>query len=292
MQSSVPAITSAPDVTSPFTSKSKLMQDLQAKISKVAPTLARVLILGPNGSGKQVAADQIYANSLRRSRQFITINCGAIPETLLESELFGHEKGSFTGAANLKRGKFELADAGTLFLDEIGDMSLQMQVKLLRVLQTGEFERVGGSQTLKSDCRVISATNKDLKSEIKAGRFREDLYHRIATVPLVVPPLRDRKEDILFLANRFLYEVNASHMVFDAPAALELVRYDYPGNVRELRSIVERVSIFSSADTITRDDVRHCINLDSFEILPICGDSDDRLFESISRFVDVIGRMK
>ncbi len=223
------------------------MQRIYALIQRAAPSEGRVLITGENGSGKELIARAVHAHSKRKSSPFIKLNCAAVPHELIESELFGHEKGSFTGAVSARRGKFELADGGTLFLDEVGDMPAQMQAKLLRVLQEGELERVGGSETLKVDVRVIAATNKDLEAEIAAGRFREDLYFRLNVVQLQSPPLRDRKEDLPALIDSFLEDAcrkNGRKTLRLLPEAMaRMVAYDYPGNVRELRNLVERLAI-------------------------------------------------
>lgn len=215
------------------------MERLKNLIARVAPSNGRVLITGENGTGKELVAGAIHAGSQRSNGPFVKLNCGAVPESLVESELFGHEKGAFTGAANARKGRFELADSGTLFLDEVGDMPLPMQVKLLRVLQEGQFERVGGSRTLTVDVRVLAATNQDLEAMVSQGKFREDLYFRLNVVSLEVPPLRDRKEDIGTLVQRFAGE--QARLTSSALKAFE--DYDYPGNVRELQNLVERLMI-------------------------------------------------
>ena len=233
------------------------MVALKEQIERVAASEGRVLITGENGSGKELIAQAIHAASLRKDRAFISLNCAAVPAELIESELFGHEKGAFTGAIGRKIGKFERAHRGTLFLDEVGDMPNAMQAKLLRVLQTGELERVGGNETIRVDARVLAATNKDLADEISAGRFREDLYYRLNVVPLVAPPLRARKSDIPILVERFLADVAARNhrkapKLTDRAMAL-LADHDYPGNVRELRNVVERIVILAPADAETLD---------------------------------------
>ncbi len=231
------------------------MQRIYALIQRAAPTEGKVLITGENGSGKELIARAIHRNSRRRSGPFVKLNCAAVPHELIESELFGHEKGSFTGAVSARRGKFELAHDGTLFLDEVGDMPPAMQAKLLRVLQEGEFERVGGAETLKVDVRVIAATNKDLEQEIEAGRFREDLYFRLNVVQLHAPPLREHREDIPALVESFLDEAcrkNGRRTLRLTPEAMQhLVAYDYPGNVRELRNLVERLAILCEGPVVT-----------------------------------------
>jgi two-component system, NtrC family, nitrogen regulation response regulator NtrX len=228
---------------------SAVMQKLFAEIAKVAPTKGRVLITGESGTGKELIARAIHENSPVASCEFVKVNCAAISPELIESELFGHEKGSFTGATGRKRGLFEVADGGTLFLDEIGDMSLTAQAKVLRALQTGELSRVGGERVIKVDVRVIAATNKDLAEEVQAGRFREDLYFRLNVVPLRSPALREHKEDIQDMVRHFVGEFCRENGFRDKDVDAEvqdrLMRYDWPGNVRELKNIIERVVIMS-----------------------------------------------
>ncbi|MEL7368087.1 MAG: sigma-54 dependent transcriptional regulator [Myxococcota bacterium] len=242
--------------------RSKVIDSLRAQIDRVATSEGRVLITGENGTGKELIAHAIHAASSRSKRPFVSLNCAAVPADLIESELFGHEKGAFTGAVAKKIGKFERADGGTLFLDEVGDMPANMQAKLLRVLQTGELERVGGNQTIQVDVRVLAATNKDLPDEIGAGRFREDLYYRLNVVPLRSPPLRDRREDIPLLVERFAVEAaarNQRRVPKLTPAALALLAgHDYPGNVRELRNLVERIVILAppGLETLDEGDIR------------------------------------
>lgn len=228
-------------------------------IAKVAPTDARVLITGSNGSGKELVAKAIHALSNRAEGPMIEVNCAAIPSELIESELFGHEKGSFTSAVKQRIGKFELANGGTLFLDEIGDMSLSAQAKVLRALQEHKIARVGGDKEIKVNVRVLAATNKDLKEEIKQGRFREDLYHRLSVIVIHVPPLKDRKEDIPLLADHFLQDIaddyGAARKTI-TPEAMEVLQsYEWTGNIRELRNVIERLVIMSGTE-ITADDVR------------------------------------
>ncbi len=234
------------------------MQRIYALIQRAAPSEGRVLITGENGSGKELIARAVHANSRRKHKPFVKLNCAAVPHELIESELFGHEKGAFTGAVAARRGKFELADGGTLFLDEVGDMPGAMQAKLLRVLQEGELERVGGADTLKVDVRVVAATNKDLEAEIAAGRFREDLYFRLNVVQLHAPPLRERKEDLLPLVSAFLEEAcrkNGRKLLRLSPDALQVIQaYDYPGNVRELRNLVERLAILGEGPIVSQAD--------------------------------------
>ncbi|MBE2248729.1 MAG: sigma-54-dependent Fis family transcriptional regulator [Myxococcus sp.] len=228
-------------------------------VKRAAPTRATVLVLGESGTGKELIAQAIHEESPRRDKPFVKVNCAALSETLLESELFGHEKGSFTGAAAKREGRFELADGGTLFLDEIGDVTPLLQVKLLRVLQQKEFERVGGTQTLKVDVRVVTATNKDLAAEVKAGKFREDLYYRLNVVSVTLPPLRKRKSDVPALVAHFIEKYNDAHgksVKGLAPGTLNaLLSYDWPGNVRELSNVVERAVVLARENELTSDDL-------------------------------------
>ncbi len=238
---------------------SKAMQEILALVHRVAPTRATVLISGESGTGKELIARAIHALSPRAAKPFISVNVAALTETLLESELFGHEKGAFTHAVAMRKGRFELADGGTLFLDEVAEMTPALQVKLLRVLQEMEFERVGGTRTIKVDVRVVAATNKDLKEEVDAGRFREDLFYRLNVVHLKIPPLRQRPEDIPPLAHHFLRkyaEENARGEVHLAPEALSVLnRYPWPGNVRELENVMERAVILCNGRLITPQDL-------------------------------------
>ena len=236
---------------------SEALNHIRAMIDKVAVSDARILITGPNGSGKELVAHQLHELSHRKDNAFVEVNCAAIPSELIESELFGHEKGSFTSAIKQKKGKFELANGGTLFLDEIGDMSLNAQAKVLRALQEQKITRVGGDVDINVDVRVIAATNKNLKEEIKKGNFREDLYHRLSVIIIDVPPLSQRLEDIDDLANHFLTEVctemgiSPKTLYPDAIAALK--ECEWTGNIRELRNVVERLVILCG-NTITRED--------------------------------------
>ncbi|RMG12922.1 MAG: sigma-54-dependent Fis family transcriptional regulator, partial [Deltaproteobacteria bacterium] len=233
---------------------------LRTLIRKAAPSEGRVLICGENGTGKELVARAIHEGSARRDGPFVKLNCAAVPADLVESELFGHEKGAFTGAIAARKGKFELADTGTLFLDEVGDMPAAMQAKLLRVLQEGTFERVGGTKTFTVDVRVIAATNQDLEAMVAEGTFREDLYYRLNVVPLRTPPLREHPQDIPALAEAFLEEArrrNRRPRVVLHPEALDVLQgYDYPGNVRELRNIIERLVILCEGETIDASEVR------------------------------------
>ena len=227
---------------------------------KVSKSDSSVLITGESGTGKELIARVIHTNSSRRDGPMVVINCGAIPGELLESELFGHEKGAFTGAHRSRIGRFEIADQGTIFLDEIGDMSPDLQVKLLRAIQERQFERVGGTSTIKVDIRVISATNKDLPAAIADGLFREDLYYRLHVIPIHIPPLRERKEDIILLTdyfqNNLTKRVNGYQIkIFSEKAKQVLLRYDWPGNVRELENLIERVSVLVDDQTIELHDL-------------------------------------
>jgi two-component system nitrogen regulation response regulator NtrX len=239
--------------------ESHVLRQLLEQVSMAAPTNGRVLIYGENGTGKELIARTIHMRSRRTKGPFIEVNCAAIPEELIESELFGHMKGAFTGAVSDRRGKFELADGGTLFLDEIGDMSLKTQAKVLRALQEQVVEPVGGTSSVKVDVRVIAATNKDLPTEIRAGRFREDLYFRLNVIPIFVPPLRDRDADIPLLAEHFMAEFAREYgrrpKRLDPGAATGLRSYRWPGNVRELRNVIERLMIMVPGDVITLSDL-------------------------------------
>lgn len=241
---------------------SEAIQKIKQTIEKVAPTNSRVLITGENGTGKELIARWIHEKSSRKSAQMVDVNCAAIPSELLESELFGHEKGAFTGATGQRIGKFEQADGGTLFLDEIGDMSADAQAKVLRALQENAIVRVGGSEKIKVDVRVLAATNKDLMEEIEQGNFREDLYHRINVIPIHIPPLRERKEDIPALAVNCLKRLSAKDIVFsgveftdDALDALK--EHQWSGNVRELQNAIERMGLLASDSMIEKEDVKN-----------------------------------
>jgi len=239
--------------------KSAPMQRIYQLIEKVAPTRATVLITGESGTGKELIARAIHFNSPRREQPFISVNCGALPETLLESELFGHEKGAFSGAVSQRKGRFELAHEGTLFLDEITEMSFPLQVKLLRVLQEMEFERVGGTQSLKVDVRMVAASNRNLKEEVAGGRFRADLFYRLNVVHVALPPLRERTDDIPLLMSHFLVkfarEGSMDPISMDPDALRILLEYPWPGNVRELENAMERAVILSSGSVITVKDL-------------------------------------
>jgi two-component system nitrogen regulation response regulator NtrX len=239
--------------------ESYVLRQLLEQVAMAAPTNGRVLIYGENGTGKELVARTIHMRSRRAKGPFIEVNCAAIPEELIESELFGHMKGAFTGAVADRRGKFELADGGTLFLDEIGDMSVKTQAKVLRALQEQVVEPVGGTASVKVDVRVIAATNKELTGEIRAGRFREDLYFRLNVIPIFVPPLRERGADIALLADHFMAEFAREYgrrpKRLDAGAATGLQSYRWPGNVRELRNVIERLMIMVPGDTIALSDL-------------------------------------
>jgi two-component system nitrogen regulation response regulator NtrX len=239
--------------------KSAAIEDLRQQISIAAPTTGRVLIHGDSGSGKELVARAIHARSTRAEGAFVEVNCAAVPEELIESELFGHERGAFTGAVARRRGKFELADGGTLFLDEIADMSLKTQAKVLRVLEEQAFERVGGKETLRVDVRVIAASNQNLQEQIVAGRFREDLFYRLNVIPIEVPSLRRRKEDIPALVEHFItlfsVENGRRPKTMSVEALAYFLSYDWPGNVRELRNMVERLVIMAPRDVIGPEDL-------------------------------------
>jgi len=238
---------------------SNAIKDILASIEIISSSRANVLITGESGTGKELVARAIHNASNRKAQPFIAINCAAIPAELIENELFGHEAGAYTGAMGLEKGKVELANRGTLFLDEIGEMSLSMQVKLLRFIQEKEFYRIGGTEPIKSDCRIIAATNKDLEQEIKEGRFREDLFYRLNVIPIKVPPLRERKEDIPLLVEHFLRKYTEENQKFvkgvDRRAMDALVKYSWPGNIRELENTIERAVVFTRYETITLKDL-------------------------------------
>ena len=239
--------------------QSEPMRELLDLVDQVAPSAATVLITGESGTGKELIARAVHDGSPRRAKPFVAINCAAIPDTILESELFGTEKGAFTGATERREGRFERAHTGTLFLDEIGEMAPHVQVKLLRVLQEGEIERLGGTRTIKVDCRIVAATNRDLQAEVAAGRFREDLFYRLNVIALRLPPLRERPDDVPLLAHHFLQTYarkNNKTIVGIDPDALEMLQaYSWPGNVRELENVLERAVVLARQDRVRADDL-------------------------------------
>lgn len=256
-------------------------------IKKVAPTTTTILITGETGTGKELVANAIHVNSPRRKNPFIKINCSAIAENLMESELFGYEKGAFTGAVSSKAGRFELAHKGTLFLDEVGEVPKDMQAKLLRVIQDQEFERVGGIQTIKVDVRLVTATNRNLHQEVREGRFREDLFYRLNVMPIHVPPLRERKEDIPALLDYFIGKFNRKldrHIAGADPEVLELLQeHDWPGNIRELENLVERLVLMAKGDVIVMADVPAEL-IEAVEIRePAAGNGDRRSIKELIR---------
>jgi DNA-binding NtrC family response regulator len=239
------------------------MKEVYSLVAKVAPTSSTVLIRGESGTGKELVARAVHDQSKRKGKPFIKVICAALPETLIESELFGYEKGAFTGAAASKPGRFELADQGTIFLDEIGDLTLATQVKLLRVLQDRQFERLGGTQTLRADVRVLAATHRDLEALVREGKFREDLFYRINVVPIRVPALRERPEDIPFLAEHFLKKYRQEHgkpsVKIDAKGIDALKAHEWRGNVRELQNVVERLVVLNQSGLVLVQDVASCL---------------------------------
>ncbi|NJD63125.1 MAG: sigma-54-dependent Fis family transcriptional regulator, partial [Deltaproteobacteria bacterium] len=245
---------------------SEAMRKLRAEIAAAGPTNASVLISGENGSGKEIVAREIHRHSRRAGKPFVAVNCAAIPEELIESELFGHERGAFTGAVGRRRGRFEMADGGTLFLDEVGDMSQRTQAKILRVLEERAFERVGGGEKIRSDVRILAATNRNLPKAVAAGRFREDLFFRLNVFPILVPALRDRKGDIPPIAAYFVEEICAEQgkekKAFTGDAMQRLLSHAWPGNIRELRNVVERLVILTMGNTIGEDTVRRVLAAD------------------------------
>ncbi|MBQ8650222.1 MAG: sigma-54-dependent Fis family transcriptional regulator, partial [Flavobacteriales bacterium] len=239
--------------------QSSAIRSMQDMIRRLSPTDARVLVMGENGTGKELVAKSIHALSSRKDKPLVEVNCAAIPSELIESELFGHEKGAFTTALKMHKGRFEQADGGTLFLDEVGDMSLAAQAKVLRVIQEGRITRVGGDKDIDVNVRIIAATNQDLKEMIKQGRFREDLYHRLSVIELRVPPLRERREDIKLLSSYFIHkaidENNLPHKSISDAAIEALESKKWSGNIRQLQNVIERLSILSMGDEISADDV-------------------------------------
>ncbi len=268
--------------------KSKSMRAVFDTIRKVSPSNATVLIEGESGTGKELVAKSIHFNSPRRDKPFVAVNCTALAESLLESELFGHEKGAFTGAAGMKKGRFEMADGGTLFLDEIGELSQNLQVKLLRVLQEKNFERVGGMKALSVDIRVIAATNKRLREEVNQGRFREDLFYRLNVVSVMLPPLRERQEDIRLLVDHFIRKYAAERVNLPTVTGLNpnaerlFYEYPWPGNVRELENVIERAMILSAGGTIDVDDLPEDFKSNIHDPQPLDGiPLDAKLYETV-----------
>jgi two-component system nitrogen regulation response regulator NtrX len=243
--------------------ESEAMGRVRAEIAAAGPTNASVLVAGENGSGKEIVAREIHRHSKRADRPFVAVNCAAIPDELIESELFGHEKGAFTGATGRRRGRFELAEKGTLFLDEVGDMSPRTQAKILRVLEEKQFERVGGGEKIRADVRIIAATNRNLPKEVEAGRFRDDLYFRLNVFPILVPALRNRKDDIPAIAEYFVGEICTEHgkenKKFSRGAIERMLGHAWPGNIRELRNVVERLVILSSGPSIGEETVKRVL---------------------------------
>jgi two-component system NtrC family response regulator len=260
------------------------MKKVVDMVDKVSDTKAPVMIFGESGTGKEVIARMLHDKSSRREKLFVGVNCGALNENLLESELFGYEKGAFTGAQERRKGRFEIADKGTIFLDEVGDISLNMQIKLLRVIQEGEFERVGGNSPVKTDVRIITATHKDMQSMLKNKTFREDLYFRLNVVNIEIPPLRERGNDVLLLAEHFLlfYSKENSRKIkgFSESARKKLLNYSYPGNVRELQNIIQRSVILTSGAEISEKDI---VIQDSKFSVEASGDSLDERVESLEK---------
>jgi len=260
----------------PLVGASAAMEELRALIARIAPTDARVLITGESGTGKELVASSIHNQSGRAGRPFVTVNSAAIPRDLVESELFGHEKGSFTGASERRLGRFELADGGTLFLDEVGDLGQEAQAKLLRVLETGVIERVGGEKPISVNVRVLAATNKDLVRATREGKFREDLLFRLNVLPVQIPPLRERAEDVAPLVRHFLARQAARlgrPLAIDAGALQLLTSYQWPGNVRELANLVERLAILAASDSLTADEVIRVLPHDAVTVRPGDGET-------------------
>ena len=268
------------------------MQSIVAQLAKVAPTTATVLIVGESGTGKEVVARTIHRMSDRKEGPFVPVNCAALTESLLESELFGHEKGAFTGALTQRRGRFELADGGTLFLDEVAEIRGDLQAKLLRVIQERSFERVGGSRSIAVDVRLVAATNRDLSQEMAAGRFREDLYHRLAVFPIRIPPLKERPQDLQALTDHLLKRIGAQlgkpNLVLDEATVTALVGYSWPGNVRELANVLERASILAPGNRITPD-LLHLLPPQPTAAMPWDGTLEELEREAIRRALGATG---
>lgn len=270
------------------------IEKVRERVEKVAKSDVRVLILGEPGTGKELVAESIHALSSRAAAPLVKINCCALPESLIESELFGHERGAFTGAHEKRIGKFEQADGGVLFLDEIGEMPYTAQAKLLRVLQTGELQRVGGRKTITVNVRVVAATNRNLKDAVAGGQFRDDLYHRLAVVCLTTPPLRARPQDAPLIAQAFLSNSSRPLMRLSPSASKSLRAYQWPGNVRELKNVSERLEVFAPADAVRGEDVREAIAMDSEYTVQGPGSSSisntGALTAQIARLADALSR--
>jgi two-component system nitrogen regulation response regulator NtrX len=262
----------------PLVGSSVAMEELRALIARVAPTESRVLITGESGTGKELVASAIHRQSARGNKPFVTVNSAALPRDLVESEMFGHERGAFTGATERRQGRFELADSGTLFLDEVGDLGPEAQAKLLRVLESGVVERVGGERPFAVNVRVIAATNKDLQQEVRQGRFREDLWFRLNVLPIHIPPLRERPEDVAPLVRHFASRCAARlgrPVKFDAGAVPLLAAYAWPGNVRELANIIERIVILSTSELVTAPDVARVLPNDGVGVVAVTAGSEE-----------------
>lgn len=271
--------------------KTQKMLELFELVKDIAPTTSTALIRGENGTGKELIANAIHFNSDRSKKPFIKVNCGVLADSLLESELFGHVKGAFTGAIKDKRGRFELADSGTIFLDEIGDVTPRMQIKLLRVLQEKEFEKVGGTETLKVDVRIIAATNRDLEEAMEKGEFRQDLYYRLNVIPIEVPPLRERRDDIPILVKHFIEKFNKefgkSIQNIDDLAMESLISYRWPGNIRELENLIERAIVLSKSKVLTlKDFPGHIVSIETFPSVSI--NPEDTLTDMVDEFEKTI----
>jgi transcriptional regulator with GAF, ATPase, and Fis domain len=264
--------------------RSPLMEALFRDASLIAGSESRILLTGESGVGKEVLADVIHAWSLRAPGPLVKVNCAAIPETLLESELFGHEKGAFTGAVAQRIGRFEQATGGTIFLDEIGDMSPNLQAKLLRVTQDGRFQRVGSNHEIHANARILAATNRNLEDEVRKGRFRDDLFYRLNVVELSIPPLRERREDILPLANQFLAELTQRHARLSSAVAEALERYSWPGNIRELRNAMERAALLSRGEVVLPEHLPNRLRaVAASPLLPTPGPTEVLRLEEIER---------
>ncbi|MDR3130069.1 MAG: sigma-54 dependent transcriptional regulator [Treponema sp.] len=266
--------------------ESPAIENVRELIRQAAASDARILISGENGTGKELAARAIHRLSSRVECPFVEVNCAAIPDTLIESELFGHEKGAFTDAVSRRRGRFEMAGGGILFLDEIGDMSLSAQAKVLRVIQEGKLERVGGDKTLDIDVRIVAATNKDLEEECKLGRFRQDLFFRLNVIPIKLPALRERVEDIPLLLRHFLKEMGAAHITLDKSAVDFLMSQNWPGNIRELKNLAERIVVMYTGDSLTSGELQNLVQKKSefyknFSQPECLGDIQNKQFETI-----------